>query len=375
MPMNTIGYEELHRPCRLRTSLPALLAAALLLLLPSVPGFAGTVKPSGTKGYADCGNITAELARSGSVTLVPGKTYYLSSPIHAKSHQHIEAEGATIVAKQNLILNDPTKASYKALTDFSIHGGTWICEDKKNGYKGTSIKFAHASKLSFTNMVIRHTNYSGHALEFVACKDVTVDGCTISALGSPGANAEEMVQIDIATDSTAPFLKSLKLNNGACCRNVTVSDCTISGNRALVTGWAYTDKRYQNRYHTNIVIRDNRLTSRNREGLTLMNVKNAVVTGNTILSRYNKISDAKSSGVQCLLMGVIPNAALVFRDNTIKGGAYALKIGSGSTARYKSAEITGNRLYCRRGKNRALDCSSVRKLTKKKNRLYAWDGK
>lgn len=58
------------------------------------------------------------------------------------------------------------------------------------------------------------------------------------------------MQIDLAAPKTAPFL-SKKFQNGLTCRNITVKDCVIRGNRALTCNFAKVDKKFRNRYHYN----------------------------------------------------------------------------------------------------------------------------
>ena len=65
------------------------------------------------------------------------------------------------------------KSNYSDVKNITIKGGTWSFKNK-TGFKGSSIRFAHASKMKFYNMTLKHTNYDGHCFEFIACKDVTM---------------------------------------------------------------------------------------------------------------------------------------------------------------------------------------------------------
>lgn len=68
------------------------------------------------------------------------------------------------------------------------------------------MRFAHGKNLTFDGVNI-DTNYQGHGLELIACKDCVVKNCKILAKNNKTKNkmsVEEALQIDIATPLTAP---------------------------------------------------------------------------------------------------------------------------------------------------------------------------
>lgn len=290
----------------------------LIALLFCVPVFASdsdVVLPSGEQNSSrDVKNITRQLQKTGTVTLEKGGTYYFASPIKLedglKKNITINANGTTVIAKKDIITNIPKKKNYSDINHITIDGGTWKAASGA-GYKGSSFAFLHGSDIVLKNMNVTHTNYDGHAFEFIACKNVTMDRITISPRGKKNKSFEAMVQIDIATNATAPRLKGTGLVNGAICKNVTVTHSKIKGNRTITTGWAYKDAKWKNKAHTGITITNNTLTSSHGEGLALTNVKNATISHNTILSKYNKTSKVKSCGVHILTMGKIKNTKYI----------------------------------------------------------------
>ena len=227
-----------------------------------------------------------------------------------------------------------------------------------------------------TDMTISHPNYKGHAIELVACRDVLIDNDTITPVGTPGSSLETMVQIDIATDATYPRAKGTQFSNGATCKNVTVQNCSIKGERAIATGYDYAGQGYVNNSHTGIRIINNDLTSYNAEGIFLANAKTASVKGNTVVSRCKKYSSEKSIGIHYLLCGKVSKASFTCSGNTVKGGQHAVRAYSvkAPKVKIKSVTIKNNKLYCKKGKKNAIrvEKKAVSKLKTAGNKTKKW---
>ena len=333
-----------------------------------------TVKPSGKKDSTDVKRIHSALKKYSVVKLKKGKKYYLASPIHVKSNRTIDATGAVIKCKHNILYQDIKKTNYGSLKNFTIKGGVWKSTSKA-GFKGSSIAFIHAQNIKVIGMKIKNTNYNGHALEFVACKDVLVDGVKITPKGAARKSQEAMVQFDIATGATYPRLKGTKRANGAICKNITMTGCTVKGNRAVATGYAYKDSKYLNKAHTNIKLNKNTLTSVNAEGAFLVNVKSATVTGNKITSKYKSTSSDKGTGLHILSVGKITDTNYTVTGNTIKGYKYGLRAYSQSSVRLHLLTLENNKRYCKRGKDSALraDYKYLDELVDNNNEFYKWN--
>ena len=348
----------------------------LLILMISLLTFcavtpAGVVKPSGKKDYHDRQAILNELKKHRKATLVKGKTYYLNAALQIPSNCTLNATGATIISSKAAVRNLPQKANYNDLKNVTIIGGVWK-STVKGGY-GTGFQFSHASGITMKNMTILNTCYMGHAIELVACKDVKVYKCKIIAQGKkPSSGKEEMIQIDVATPTTAPFLPSKLLNNAGC-RNITIDKCTITGSRPVAANFSNGKG-----FHKNIVVKNCKLTGMTAEGLTLFNVIGAKVLNNTIIGKYNRIDTAESVGLHLdMIYGSSPwtaKAAYTISGNTIKGGRQAVEVYSHSSSKFGNVQISSNKLYCKAGKKRALwaDPGSILKLKKKNNKTYAW---
>lgn len=351
-----------------------LVAIVSIFLLPQKV-YAGTVQPSDGN---DRTNILSELKSTGSVTLVKGGTYYLSGKLTLESGWEIDATGATIYCSGALFDHKLTKTNYNSIHDVTIKGGKWLSEDSK-GYKKTLIHFTHAKNIKLLNMTIDATNYEGHTIELVACRNVTIQKCKITPKGSPGKKSvEEQIQIDIATGTTYPAIKDTKFANGATCKNIKIIGCTVKGNRAVCANYSPKESKYLGKFHSGITVKNCTLTGVCSEALALFNTQSAVVTGNTIITKAPLKRDSYSVGCHFHLFGDNSSAAkgkIKVSNNTIKGGRQALYFFSHSSTQFGYVTVKNNKLYCRNGVKNALDISSVRHPTSSGNSLNGWNGK
>ena len=342
---------------------------------PEKPYDPGVVRASGEKDRSDIDSFERAMAVSDVITFEKGKTYYLAWPMHIVSDKTINATGATIICEKGALDQEYLRrGDYSNIMNVTINGGTWKY-NYSGGYKGTTFGFVHGQNIKLKNMTIQHTSYDGHAVEFVACKNVLMDGVKIIPQGKKRKSEESMVQIDVATKATYPRLKdNPKLANGAICKNVTIQNCTITGNRALASGYAYKDKKYVNKCHKSITIKNNKLTSWNAEGVFLANAKNATITGNTIISKCKKKNENKSVGLHLLSVGKIKKATFVVKNNVIKGGKFAIRAWSDSKVRITKVTMTKNKFYCKKGKKNAIGVNKkgVKKIKSSKNKKYKW---
>ena len=341
---------------------------------------AGVVKANGS---TDSYNIQQELNETGSVTLEEGSTYILYDSLVLSSNMSIEAEGATIICEKPIAFNIPEKTDYKAAADISINGGIWKSET--DGYYASSFKFTHASNIKLTNMKIRAANLSGHSIELVACKDVVIDKCDIAGLGSSDSMTEEAVQIDIASSVTAPFLGGSpfrtdladKLWNKAGCKNITIKNSKIVGNRGVVANHTKNDGDAINSIHENITLTNNKITGLKGEGVVLFNTKSATVKNNKIKSLRKGIADAYTVGLHITTFSndkALNKAVFKISGNTIHGGRQALMVYSHSGIKFGKAIIEKNKFFCKAGKEQAIHAKeqSVRSVVVKSNNIKAY---
>jgi hypothetical protein len=296
----------------------------------------------------------------------------------------INAYGHTVTTteKKGVILNYADALDYGALKNVAINGGTWRAA---SGYKKTMMRFAHADGITIKDATI-YANYEGHGIELIACKNVLIDNCKLYAEGTcPSTCHEEQLQIDLAAPSTAPGFKSetgTKYWNGAPCKNITVTNCTVKGARAVCANFTKkpSESKYRTakNYHSNITIKDCKLTGKNAEPLALFNTKSCTVTGNTII---NNTKSRTSYSVGChvaMMEGTGPAASksnkVIISNNTIKGARNSIFVFSHNSKKFGTVRITGNNCYCKAGKASAIYAKKgvALSLTKSGNKTHTW---
>lgn len=360
-----------------------LILAAVLFLRKSETVRAGVVEANGS---TDAYNIQKELNETGIVTLEKGGTYRLYDSLVLGSNMSIEAEGATIICEKPIAFNIPEKTDYKAAADISINGGIWKSE--ADGYYASSFKFTHASNIKLTNMKIRAANLSGHSIELVACKNVVIDNCDIAGLGSSDSLTEEAVQLDIASSVTAPFLQGVpfrtdladKLYNKAGCKNITIKNSRIVGNRGVAANHTKNDGDAINSIHENITLTGNNITGLKGEGVVLFNAKSAIVKNNKIRSLRKGKSDAYTVGLHITTFSndkALKKAVFKITGNTIYGGRQAVMVYSHSGIKFGKAVIEKNKLFCKAGKEFAIHAKeqSINKVVIKSNIVKTYKDK
>ena len=337
-----------------------MLMAALCVGKPDSVKAAVVVEASGVD---DTANIQQELDTMGVAILKKGSTYRLNKSIILRDNMTIKAEGATIICERPIAYNIPETTNYSALSNVTIIGGTWKSE--YSGYTGSSFKFTHASNITLKNMKIRSANAVGHSLEFVACRNVTIIKCDIACIGESDSKTEEAIQLDVASSATAPYLNGApfktelakSLWNNAGCKNVTIKDCKIVGNRGVVAN--YTDKAGKaiSAIHDNIVLKNNEITGLKGEGVALFNTKIATVSNNKIKSLRKGKADAYTVGLHVANFSKnkdMNNSVITLSKNTVFGGRQAIMFYSHSGVKYGVVTISGNKLFCKAGKKNAV---------------------
>lgn len=359
--------------------------AALMLIIPwismgAVSVSAAVANPTGDKeGKQDYRIIRDILANDGEVQLESGKTYYIVKPILLGSNQKITAKGATIICLQGAFRNDtPTKDNYQSVKNVTVDGGTWKNIDK-NGLRGSMIQFAHGQNITIKNLDVS-CNYEGHAIELIADKNVVIDNCKVTPLGSCSAECrEEQIQIDIAAPLTAPKVAAggQNLVQGQTCENITVKNCTVSGARGVCANFTKTENgKFLNKFHKNIVIKNNVITGQTAEALALFNVIGATVQGNKITNNDPKITESYSIGLHIAMFGKAPSiintAVLRVKDNVVKGGRQGIYVCSHASSQFGKLVMQKNKCYAKAGKKKAYEIHSVKKKQISGNQKYAW---
>ena len=312
--------------------------------------------------------------------ILPSKTIKIERVLHVGDNKTIIATGATIFQTKPqipIILNDCKKTDYGSLKNFTLDGGTWQIKDNaKAKYITSTFRFAHAQNTTIKNARV-DTNYICHAIELIACKNVTVYNCKLEAKGKQKNDKyAEPLQIDIATKATAPAIASQgkKYVNGQICKNITVEKCVVKGSRGICTNKTDTEGgKWLGRYHVNVKIIGCTVTGMATEALCLHNVMGVTVKDT---KAYSMSGDYNYNN-GCFFAGFGSNGQTSkytneFSGNTFKGGRHGLYIQTYAGNKHGETTISNNNLYAKAGKSDALSVSNCTKVINKGNKLYKW---
>ncbi len=311
--------------------------------------------------------------------VLPKTTIHLGSMIWMGSNKTIIAKGATIIQDSLIPIaaNASSKLNYNSMKNVTIEGGKWLIKGlTKSTHSTSNFRFAHAQNIKFKNVYIE-TNYFSHAVELIACKNVTFDKCKLIAKGKKNTKGiDEVLQIDVASSKTAPSEKSYgsKFVKGQVCKNITVKNCTVKGGRGICTNKTDSDgNKWISGHHTNIKILNNTIYGYTHEALCLHNAAGVTVKGNKI---YSKGSN-NNYNIGCYLLSAgkfkkLSKYKNVFANNTIKGGRNGLYISSDNGTKFGKITVKNNKLYAKAGKQAALAYNYCPKISISNNKLYKW---
>ncbi len=358
-----------------------LFIVTILFALQTLDVNAQTIVPASgdQSGKTDYKNIMGALDNDGDVVLEDGATYYLKATLWLENNSSITATGATIISKSGAFRNRPSKGNYQSVKNVSVEGGTWKYIDK-DGFKKSFIQFSHGQNITLKNLTV-YSNYQGHGIELVACKNVLVDNCVLKGVGKTKKNSvEEQLQIDIATPRTAPTVGqySKKLVKGQTCQNITVQNCVITGSRGICANYASKEKQFKKYFHKNIVLKNNTITGMTGEAVALFNVIGATIEDNTIVTKSSRTSSAYSVGLHIAMFGKAPSsmkkAVYTVRNNMIKGGRQGFYVFSHSSSKFGKVVAEKNMCYAKKGKKNAIKVTPycVKKKKLSKNKSYKW---
>ena len=292
----------------------------------------------------------------------------------------INAGNHTITSGSGVIINDPTAASYDNFKNLTINGGVWK-NSSSSGLKGTMMRISYASDISINDATV-YCNYTGHGIELIACNGVSINGCKLIPQGKcPKKCVEEQLQIDLATPKTAPGLYRLspKLCNGTPSKNISVTNCTVSGARGICASFPGSEAKYRKakNYHSNITIENCTITGKSAEALALFNTTSATVKNCRITTKTPLKRNSYSVGLAVAYQkGSSPKTSLknkvVIENNIVKGGRQGILVFSHTSKKFGKVIVKKNRAYARSGKRNAIRVISAKKKQISKNKTKKW---
>ncbi len=323
--------------------------------------------------------------------VLPKKKITIIRVLEIGSNTTIIANGATVYQKNKkkpIILNRCSKVNYSAVKNIKIIGGKWyINGNATNKHRTSTFRFAHAGNITLKKCSI-DTNYICHAVELIACKNVTIDKCKLLAKGKTVSNSlEEALQIDIATRKTTgkAFEKMpKKYVNGQTCKNITVKNCTIRGSRGVCANRTESENnKWLKKHHSNIKLINNTITGMTSEAVALHNAAGLTVKKNKIYSKGKRTGSTYSIGLNIASFGktnLISKKKVTIIGNTIKGGRQAIQVvtykntksGAYGSHNFGTVIIKKNKLYCKHGKGNCILTKRCKRVKKSGNKNHGW---
>ena len=292
----------------------------------------------------------------------------------------INAGDHTITSGSGVIINDPTAASYDNFKNLTINGGVWK-NSSSSGLKGTMMRISYASNISINDATV-YCNYTGHGIELIACNGVSINGCKLIPQGKcPKKCVEEQLQIDLATPKTAPGLYRLspKLCNGTPSKNISVTNCIVSGARGICASFPGSEAKYRKarNYHSNITIENCNITGKSAEALALFNTKSATVKNCRITTKTPLKRNSYSVGLAVAYQkGSSPKTSIknkvVIENNIVRGGRQGILVFSHTSKKFGKVIVKKNKAYARSGKRNAIRVISAKKKQVSKNKTKKW---
>lgn len=325
---------------------------------------------------------------NGPTIIIPsGANMFINGPLKPRSNTTIIATGATLTfkSKTNAIFTEPNLN----VQNLTIVGGTWRSIDA-NGRTGSLFVFAHANNIVIDGVDV-NANYIGHAIEVIACSNVTIKNSVVNAIGkNPAKCLEEQIQIDVATKKTAPKIAEYgkQYVQGQTCHNIYILNNYVKGARAVGVNWSPSEKgKFRKKFHSNVVISGNYLVGTTSEALAFFNCVGGSIDNNTIITNAKRKQNNRSYtiGVHVEIFGKAPKSMaksnLYITNNVIKGNrhgiyfkAYFNKKETKCISKIGKVYVTGNQIYTKKGKKKGIGQTkkSVKKLVKSGNKLYKW---
>ncbi len=321
------------------------------------------------------------------VNFAPGN-YTLTNSLPIFDNTTFNAGGAIFTQKtdgKGLLINGfhmnssygKGSGGYGSLKNVVINGGTWIGTAKPNTEKTlkdngyyvgySSFLFMHAQNITIKNCSFKN-NYNGHFVEFAGVKNAKIENCNMALSDSKykGEGSNEAIQIDNTyqqsnSPSGAPW-------DDTACENIIVKNCKIKYARGIGTN------RIGKSFYKNIKIQGCKITSTN-EALNMYDVLGLTVNKCTVKTT-GKFKDYRSIafyvGLDIVPKGSnLSKANVTITGNKIYGNTAGLKIHSlNKKAKFNNVKIKNNKIYSKKGKDKALLLASDTKKTQKsKNTL------
>lgn len=263
-----------------------------------------------TKHYYTIISYMKKFDKSGGGTLILKKgTYYITESIAVPSKVNIILENGVVLKKWMKTDTPKLKAStavfqlvkpsavkgqkryskYSGTKNVNIIGKGTATIDLRYKKKALAIVCGHNKNIRIEGITFKNMN-NGHFIELDATNNIKIRNCKFIR-SKPSTNlVKEAINLDTPDKSTKgfnnPWTKYDKTPN----KNVLIENNIFNKVDRAIGTHKYSQSKYNDvytvnkgqKYHSNIIIRNNKITNTRTEGIRILNWKNALVVNNYI---------------------------------------------------------------------------------------------
>lgn len=336
--------------------------------------------PIGDDGIQEAQALNYLLGNDREKTLMipEGTVIKLKQEITIGSNTTLIATGVTFVQNgegAGILDNQVTDEDYRSLENVTIQGGVWKSRHKKKTYP--LISLMQASNVQMEDMTVI-TSMPETGVQLTACKNIRMIHCEIRCKKSPKQKKGlhlAAVELDPAVPLLTDELKSVinkSCVNGQTCQNIVLEKCIVHGKRGIYVAGTKR-KKYRNRLHSRITIRECTITGTDAEAILMENTIGFSIRKNLLITRADRNQGIRASGILVQLLaakGKTHRLSNSVSGNVVYSVRYGMVIRSQSKCRYGKVAVTGNRSYVQITGKPAMRIKHCRKKIMKNNKVY-----
>lgn len=337
-------------------------------------------QPIGDDGTQEAQALNYLLSSDREKTLMipEGTIIKLKQGITIGSNTTLIATGVTFVLsgeETGILDNQVTDADYRSLENVAIQGGVWKSKHKKKTY--SLLTLMHASNIQMEDMTVI-TSMPETGVRLIACKNVKMTHCEIRCKkGSRQKKKLDLpaIELDLAVPLLTDELKS-DINkscvNGQTCQNIVLEKCIVHGRRGIYAAGSR-QKKYRNRIHSRVKIRECTITGTDAEAILLENTLSFSIRKNLLITKAGQNQGIHASGILVQLLAAKGKTSRFFNTvsgNVVYSARYGMIIRSRTKCRFGKMTVTGNRSYVQMTGKRAMCIKHCKKKIMKNNKVY-----
>lgn len=337
-------------------------------------------QPIGDDGTQETQALNYLLSSDREKTLMipEGTVIKLKQGITIGSNTTLIATGVSFVLNgegTGILDNQVTDTDYHSLENVVIQGGLWRSKHKKKTYP--LITLMHASNVQMEDMTVI-TSVPEIGVRLVACKNVEMSHCEIRCKKSLRQKKKldlPAVELDPAIPLLTDDLKSVinkSCVNGQTCHDIVLEKCIIHGRRGIYAAGTK-QKKYRNRLHSRVKIRECTITGTDKEAILLENTIGFSIQKNLLITQAGQNQGIHASGIMVQLLaakGKTHRLSNGVSGNVVYSNRYGMVIRSRSKCRFGKTTVTGNRSYVQAEGKRAMRIKHCKKKIMKNNKVY-----